>query len=108
MAAFDLSGAAREREGFIVVVQTGTLARPDTILAAVKRSKWINGRMVFPESKLTPKRGCKFVAISRHDVFRLPRSRHIEEAKPHFLFAQGGQEYRHACLSRFFAVLPPF
>jgi hypothetical protein len=41
MAAFDTPGAARKREGFIVVVQTGTLERPGAILAAVKRSKWI-------------------------------------------------------------------
>jgi hypothetical protein len=41
MAAFDRPGAAREREGFIVVVQKGALERPGAILAAAKRGKWI-------------------------------------------------------------------
>jgi hypothetical protein len=36
-----MPGAARDREGFIAVMQKGTLERPGAILAAAKRSKWI-------------------------------------------------------------------
>src|SRR5580700_10465084 len=35
-------------------------------------------------------RAGKFPAVGHFDAFRLPRSRHIEEARPHALFAQGG------------------
>jgi len=48
-------------------------------------------RMGFPESRLKPGRRSKFQAIGSYDAFRLPRSRHIEEAKQQPLSRQAAR-----------------
>jgi hypothetical protein len=60
-----------------------------------------------PESHLTPGYS-KFAAIDRYDVFRLPRSRHIEEVKPHPFSHKAPRSIDTPCLAKFFPVSLPF